>query len=58
MLPVLGGEVVERQQRIEFLSRAIGSSLVFDLVGHDKGFQCLRSAVSWGDCVENGAIAE
>jgi hypothetical protein len=33
-------EVVERQQRIAVLGQAIGSSLVFDLVGFDKGFQC------------------
>src|SRR5207245_117321 len=39
VLPVLGREVVERQQRIAVLGQAIGSSLVFDLVGFDKGFQ-------------------
>ena len=39
MLPVLGCEVVERQQRIAVLGQAIGSSLVFELVGFDKGFQ-------------------
>src|SRR5260370_39428841 len=42
MLPVLGGEVVERQQRIAVLGQAIGSSLVFDLVGFDKGLECLN----------------
>jgi hypothetical protein len=40
VLPVLGGEVVEGEQRIAVLGQAIGSSLVFDLVGFDKGFQC------------------
>jgi hypothetical protein len=39
VLPVLGCEVVERQQRIAVLGQAIGSSLVFELVGFDKGFQ-------------------
>jgi hypothetical protein len=33
VLPVLGWEVVERQQRIAVLGQAIGSSLVFELVG-------------------------
>jgi hypothetical protein len=33
---VLGREIVERQQRIAGLGQAIGSSLVFDLVGFDK----------------------
>src|SRR5207344_2752781 len=33
------GKVVERQQRIAVLGQAIGRSLVFDLVGFDKGFQ-------------------
>jgi hypothetical protein len=33
---VLGREVVEHQQRIAVFSQAIGSSLVFDLVGFDK----------------------
>src|SRR6516165_9626749 len=42
MLPVLGRKVVERQQRIAVLGQAIGSSLVFDLVGFDKGIQCLN----------------
>src|ERR1700730_13447443 len=36
---MLGWEVVERQQRITVLGQAIGSLLVFDLVGFDKGFQ-------------------
>src|SRR5882762_3628379 len=39
VLSVLSREVVERQQRIAVLGQAIGSSLVFDLVGFDKGFQ-------------------
>src|SRR5258705_13609663 len=41
-LPVLGRKVVERQQRIAVLDQAIDRSLVFDLVGFDKGFQCLN----------------
>jgi hypothetical protein len=36
---MLGREVVERQQRIAVLGQAIGGSLVFNLVGFDKGFQ-------------------
>src|SRR5207342_3812627 len=39
VLPVLGREVVEREQRIAVLGQAIARSLVFDLVGFDKGFQ-------------------
>src|SRR6202035_5306295 len=37
--PVLGREVVERVRRIAVLGQAIGRSLVFDLIGFDKGFQ-------------------
>src|SRR5580704_5882 len=40
MLPVLGGEIVERQQRVAILGQAIGRFVVFDPVGFDKGFQC------------------
>src|SRR3984893_9432286 len=38
---MLGLKVVEGQQRIAVLGQAIGSSLVFDLVGFEKGFECL-----------------
>jgi len=38
---VLGREVVERQQRIAALGQAIGRFLVFDLIGFDKGLECL-----------------
>src|SRR5215468_10377477 len=38
----VGGEVVERQQRIAVLGQAINRSLVFDLVGFDKGVECRK----------------
>src|SRR5271165_7078684 len=39
MLPMLGWEVVERQQRIVVLDQATGCLVVFDLVSFDEGFE-------------------
>ncbi len=36
MLPVLGGEIVERQQCVAILGQALGGLLVFQLVGFEE----------------------
>ena len=39
MLPVLGGEVVEGQQRVAILDQALGRLVVFDAPGLDEGVE-------------------
>src|SRR5215470_10480235 len=43
VLPVLGGEVVESQQRIAILGQAFGGFLVLDLVALDESIECSLS---------------
>jgi hypothetical protein len=44
VLPVLGREVVERQQRIAVFDQAIGRSVVFDLVGSTKASNAVTTS--------------
>ena len=39
VLPVLGREIVEREQRLAILLKTFGSLVVFDLVALDEGVE-------------------